>query len=103
MYVLFRVGFLSRYEVFWIFGLLQYSLVEDEVRRQTKTSSVANYKSRGFQLMPDFVDFGTLKEGITYSFTVAIKNVGIDTCRYKVRPPPPSTGLKVIYVPGPVS
>lgn len=53
--------------------------------------------------MPDNVDFGVLKEGNTYSFTVAIKNVGIDTCRYKIRQPPPGTGLRIIYVPGPVS
>ena len=83
--------------------LLQFEVVENDARRQVKTSSVANVKTRGFELMPDNVDFGVLKEGNTYSFTVAIKNVGIDTCRYKIRQPPPGTGLRIIYVPGPVS
>ncbi|XP_067947410.1 sperm-associated antigen 17-like [Watersipora subatra] len=81
----------------------QFALVEENVRRQVKTSSVAHSKIRGIQVMPDHVDFGTLKEGITYSFTVAIKNVGIDSCRYKIRPPPPSTGLRLVFVPGPIA
>lgn len=68
-----------------------------------KTSSVANCKIRGLEVMPNFVDFGILKEGLTYSFTVAIKNVGVDACRYKIRPPPPSTGLRLVFVPGLVS
>jgi len=63
------------------------------VKRQVNTSSMANAKIRGLEVMPDFVDFGVLKEGATYSFTIAIKNVGVDICRYKIRPPPPSTGL----------
>ena len=53
--------------------------------------------------MPNYIDFGILKEGNTYSFNIAIKNVGVDSCRYKIRPPPPSTGLRLVYVPGPVS
>jgi len=53
--------------------------------------------------MPDSVDFGKLKEGLTYSFSVYIKNIGVDSCRYKIRSPPLSTGLRLIYVPGPVS
>ena len=76
------------------------------------TSSVASaqlkmarnvHDLRGFQLLPDSVDFGILKEGNTYAFTVLLKNIGVDTCRFKVTQPPPSTGLRVLFKPGPVS
>ena len=85
-------------------------VVEEPVRRQVRTASVAGTvhhestsKLRGFHLLPDHVDFGVLKEGLSYSQTVMLKNVGIDSCRFKIKQPPPSTGLKVIYNPGPVS
>ena len=58
---------------------------------------------RGFQLLPSEVDFGVLKEGCTYIHTVMMKNIGIDNCRFKIRQPPPSTGMKVLFMPGPVS
>lgn len=58
---------------------------------------------RGFELLPAQVSFGVLKEGCTYVHSVLFKNVGIDSCRYKVKQPPPSTGLRVLYQPGPVS
>lgn len=84
--------------------------VEEPVRRQVKTASVAGAvkpestsQLRGFLLLPDTVDFGILKEGMSYSQTVMLKNVGIDTCRFKIKQPPPSTGLRVLYNPGPVS
>ena len=57
---------------------------------------------QGFQLYPAEVDFGVLKEGCTYIHSVTIKNIGIDIARFKVRQPPPSTGLKVLFTPGPV-
>ena len=84
--------------------------VEEPVRRHIKTASVAGTvkpestsKLRGFHLLPDCIDFGVLKEGMSYSQTVMLKNVGIDICRFRIVQPPPSTGLKVIYNPGPVS
>lgn len=49
------------------------------------------------------VIFGILREGNTYSYTARLKNTGIDTCRFKVKQPPPGTGLRVHYNPGPVS
>lgn len=42
------------------------------------------------------------QEGGTYSFNICMRNVGVDACRYKVKQPPPATGLKVLYQPGPV-
>lgn len=76
------------------------------------TSSLAGLKvfgdkkvsaNRGFELVPGEVFFGELREGCTYVMAVNLKNIGIDSCRYKVKQPPPATGLQVIYKPGPVS
>jgi hypothetical protein len=58
---------------------------------------------RGLILLPEEVEFGVLKEGNTYAFTVILKNTGVDTCRFKVKQPPPATGIRIIYKPGPVS
>ncbi|XP_074656457.1 sperm-associated antigen 17-like [Tubulanus polymorphus] len=83
--------------------------VEDNVRRQVMTSSIAGATEigkklmaglRGFALLPTRVNFGTLREGYTYHYNVHLKNVGIDACRFKIRQPPPSTGLRVIFNPG---
>nr|DBA34630.1 TPA: hypothetical protein GDO54_002176 [Pyxicephalus adspersus] len=32
-----------------------------------------------------------------------MKNIGVDFCRFRVKPPPPSSGLRVTYTPGPVA
>ncbi|XP_035266717.1 sperm-associated antigen 17 isoform X2 [Anguilla anguilla] len=85
--------------------------VEEPVRRKVRTVSVLGSQlnghvptpPRGFQLLPAEVDFGVLREGYTYSVTVMMKNVGVDSCRFSVKQPPPATGLKVIYTPGPVA
>ena len=85
--------------------------MEDPVRRHIYTSSVAGASAqgahtlarmRGFELLPNYVDFGVLKEGNTYAFPVHLKNTGIDACRFRVKQPPPSTGLRVLFRPGPV-
>lgn len=86
----------------------QFTSVEDPVRRKVKTSSVAESvmrgnAKRGFELLPPEIVFGVLKEGNTYSYTARLKNTGIDTCRFKVKQPPPGTGLRVHYTPGPVA
>ena len=87
-------------------------MIEDPVRRHTNISSVAGAtlngahtlaNMRGFELLPSSVDFGVVKEGCTYSFKVCLKNTGIDACRYRLKQPPPSTGIRVLYQPGPVS
>uniref|UniRef100_A0A8D1TT64 Sperm-associated antigen 17 n=1 Tax=Sus scrofa TaxID=9823 RepID=A0A8D1TT64_PIG len=84
--------------------------VQDSVGGRVRTSSVAsaainNISSSpfGFHLLPPSVKFGVLKEGHTYATTVKLKNVGVDFCRFKVKQPPPNTGLKVTYTPGPVA
>lgn len=90
----------------------QFDELEDSVRRKIFTSSIAGAQAkgmadlsrmRGFELVPGEVNFGTLREGCTYAFQVNLKNVGVDSCRYKIRQPPPGTGLQVVYTPGPVS
>uniref|UniRef100_A0A3Q3LHS1 Sperm associated antigen 17 n=1 Tax=Mastacembelus armatus TaxID=205130 RepID=A0A3Q3LHS1_9TELE len=69
-------------------------------RRLLKCSLVV---ARGFQLLPSRADFGTLREGTSTAITVLMVNVGVDTCRFHVKQPPPATGLQVIYNPGPVA
>nr|XP_019586156.1 PREDICTED: sperm-associated antigen 17 isoform X4 [Rhinolophus sinicus] len=84
--------------------------VQDSVGGRVKTSSVASTAINnahsspfGFHLLPPSVKFGVLQEGHTYAATVKLMNVGVDFCRFRVKQPPPSTGLKVIYTPGPVA
>ncbi|XP_044531471.1 sperm-associated antigen 17 [Gracilinanus agilis] len=84
--------------------------VEDSVGGRVNTSSVAAAALNsvkpppyGFHLLPPEVNFGVLKEGQTYATTVKLRNIGVDFCRFQVKQPPPSTGLKVIYTPGPVA
>ncbi|RMX55265.1 hypothetical protein pdam_00021346, partial [Pocillopora damicornis] len=55
--------------------------IEDPVRRGVHT--------------PLQVSFGVLKEGCTYVHSVILKNIGIDSCRCKIKQPPLSTGLPV--------
>ncbi|XP_018425052.1 PREDICTED: sperm-associated antigen 17 [Nanorana parkeri] len=84
----------------------KFAAVEDPVRRRVSTSSTtppANSIPRGFHLTPAVAQFGTLREGYTYAMTVIIKNIGVDFCRFRVKPPPPSSGLRVTYTPGPVA
>uniref|UniRef100_A0A672YSF0 Sperm associated antigen 17 n=1 Tax=Sphaeramia orbicularis TaxID=375764 RepID=A0A672YSF0_9TELE len=85
--------------------LLQFLSVEEPVRRKCRTVSLTDGSAivRGFQLLPTVVDFGTLQEGTSSTITVVMKNVGVDTCRFHVKQPPCSTGLRVIYNPGPVA
>jgi len=93
-------------------SLFQYISVEDPVRRKVNTIVTAGASvkgqaqlalARGLILLPEEIDFGILKEGNTYVFTVQLKNTGVDSCRFRLKQPPPATGLRVIYKPGPVS
>ena len=95
-----------------MYNLFQYIQVEDPVRRKTNNSLTAGatmkgqsqlMAMRGLILRPEEVEVGVLKEGNTYAFTVILKNTGVDTCRFKVKQPPPATGIRIIYKPGPVS
>ncbi|KAM3857609.1 sperm-associated antigen 17-like [Diretmus argenteus] len=83
----------------------QFLSVEEPVRRKCRTISLNDPSCvvRGFQLLPSSVDFGTLREGASYAVTVFMKNVGVDICRFSVQQPPPATGLRVFYNPGPVA
>ncbi|CAL1544731.1 unnamed protein product [Lymnaea stagnalis] len=91
---------------------LRFKEIEDPVRRQVKTSLTVGATPKGQKLLsdmrglicyPEGVDFGVLKEGCTYAYNVYLKNTGVDACRFKVIPPPPATGLRVIFKPGPVA
>ncbi|KAK7909698.1 hypothetical protein WMY93_014382 [Mugilogobius chulae] len=83
----------------------KFQSVEEPVRRKCRTISLTNpdFIVRGFHLHPPRVDFGPVLEGTTSSVTVIMKNVGVDTCRFHIKQPAPSTGLRVMYNPGPVA
>ncbi len=49
------------------------------------------------------IDMGVLKEGERYSYTARLKNIGIDSCRYKIKQPPHGSGLSVHFAPRLVS
>jgi len=85
--------------------------VEEPVRRRVNTvawtgATTAGHdtmrRMRGLSVLPARLDFGVLKEGCTYTLGVSLHNTGIDACRYRVRQPPPGTGIRVLYKPGPV-
>lgn len=89
----------------------QYISIEEPVRRKVNTSLTAGASIKGQNqlshmsgliLFPEEVEFGVLKEGCTYCYTVYLKNTGIDSCRFRIKQPPPATGLRIIYNPGPV-
>ncbi|NXY17752.1 SPG17 protein, partial [Atrichornis clamosus] len=78
--------------------------VEDPVAGKLNTSSLATRQDlNSFHLIPPRVTFGVLKEGCTYATTVIMKNVGVNFSRFRVKQPPPHTGLRVMYTPGPVA
>jgi hypothetical protein len=57
---------------------------------------------RGCEIFPQQIQFGVLREGVTYACDFELVNVGIDACRFKIKQPAAETGLKVVYKPGPV-
>ncbi|NXU22316.1 SPG17 protein, partial [Thalassarche chlororhynchos] len=79
--------------------------IEDPVAGKVNTSSLATTKQHltGFHLIPPRLMLGVLKEGCTYAATVILKNVGVNFSRFRVKQPPPCTGLRVMYTPGPVA
>uniref|UniRef100_A0A8C3A3I6 Sperm associated antigen 17 n=1 Tax=Cyclopterus lumpus TaxID=8103 RepID=A0A8C3A3I6_CYCLU len=83
----------------------KFLAVDEPVRRKCRTISLTDPSviTRGFLLLPSSVDFGTQQEVTSSAITVVMKNVGVDTCRFYVKQPPPATGLRVIYNPGPVA
>ncbi|EDV25105.1 uncharacterized protein TRIADDRAFT_56694 [Trichoplax adhaerens] len=82
----------------------KYMKIESPVRRDVNTASVSNGRqSRAFEVYPDCVEFGVLKEGYMYRSTFLLKNIGVDVGRYKITQPPPSTGLKASFQPGPLA
>ncbi|NWI83585.1 SPG17 protein, partial [Dryoscopus gambensis] len=78
--------------------------IEDPVAGKISISSLATRQDlTGFCLIPPQVTFGVLKEGCTYATTVILKNVGVNFSRFRVKQPPPYTGLRVMYTAGPVA
>nr|XP_030122486.3 sperm-associated antigen 17 [Taeniopygia guttata] len=78
--------------------------IEDPASGKVSISSLATRQDlTNFHLIPPRVTFGVLKEGCTYATTVIMKNVGVNFSRFRVKQPPPHTGLRVMYTPGPVA
>ncbi|NWZ79701.1 SPG17 protein, partial [Poecile atricapillus] len=78
--------------------------IEDPASGKVNISSLATRQDlTSFHLIPPRVTFGVLKEGCTYTTTVIMKNVGVNFSRFRVKQPPPHTGLTVMYTPGPVA
>ncbi|NXK63442.1 SPG17 protein, partial [Sylvietta virens] len=78
--------------------------IEDPASGKVSISSLATRQDlSSFHLIPPRVTFGVLKEGCTYATTVIMKNVGVNFSRFRVKQPPPHTGLRVMYTPGPVA
>ncbi|NXR17307.1 SPG17 protein, partial [Cinclus mexicanus] len=78
--------------------------IEDPASGKLRTSSPATRQDlNSFHLIPPSVTLGVLKEGCTYATTVIMKNVGVNFSRFRVKQPPPHTGLRVMYTPGPVA
>ncbi|NXC96372.1 SPG17 protein, partial [Certhia familiaris] len=78
--------------------------IEDPASGKVSTSSVATRQDlTSFHLIPPRVTFGVLKEGCVYATTVILKNIGVNFSRFRVKQPPPYTGLRVMYTPGPVA
>lgn len=53
-----------------------------------------------FQVLPDRVNFGTVEKGCTYTRRVQLSNVGVNSRRFKIKPPPNQSVVKVHYSPG---
>ncbi|XP_060922240.1 sperm-associated antigen 17 isoform X2 [Limanda limanda] len=83
----------------------QFLSLDEPLRRRCRTVSLINpdVVVRGFVFLPPSVDFGTVREGTSSFITVVMRNVGVDTCRFHLKQPRASTGLRVIYNPGPVA
>ncbi|XP_056016106.1 sperm-associated antigen 17-like isoform X5 [Ostrea edulis] len=91
---------------------IKYISVEEPVRRKVNTSLIAGASIKGQNqlshmsgliLFPEEVEFGVLREGYTYCYTVYLKNTGVDSCRFRIKQPPPATGLRINYKPGPIA
>lgn len=66
--------------------------VEEPIRRTLRTASTSQgtlttIERRGFALLPERLDFGVLKDGSVYSGSVRLRNLGVDSCRFRVTQP----------------
>lgn len=68
-----------------------------------RQSIIVKGKSSGFKVTPERINFGTVKEGCSYSAHCSLRNVGITASRFAIKSLPASTGIKVIYTPSSVS
>ena len=53
-------------------------------------------------LVTPALNFGKVKDGEVFSYMLQIKNSGLDPKKFRIRLPPPKTGLRVLYQAVPV-
>ncbi|CAI9738928.1 Hypothetical predicted protein [Octopus vulgaris] len=59
--------------------------------------------SKSLELSVKELQFGKIKVGQTYEKFFFLRNIGVDSCRFKIKQPPPTSGLKVFYRLGPIA
>eukprot|EP00117_Sycon_ciliatum_P024408 scpid3481/ scgid20486/ Sperm-associated antigen 17; Projection protein PF6 homolog len=91
----------------------KYLATDGSIHRRMHTSSVqaaaAKLSSSGhtevdivsklhtFVVQPSSLDFGRLQEGCTYHLSFSLINTGVDSGRFRIKQPPPATGLAALY------
>lgn len=97
--------------IFLVCLSLQYLASDADIHRRVRTSSVQQtavamegqttahivHRLHGFVLHPTSLDFGLLQEGCTYHMAFSLLNTGVDMGRFKIKQPPPATGMTVLY------
>lgn len=59
-----------------------------------------HFQPTQMQLQPENVDFGIVRKGVTYIRHVQLHNIGVHSSRFRIKPPPKSSGIKIHYSPG---
>ena len=89
----------------------EYMERELPVRRFVKTTSVMQASGKGqkamkqlfgFELFPEKLDMGVLAVSSVYRLGFSLRNVGVESARFRVKQPS-TDGLRVVFKPGPVA
>eukprot|EP00106_Octopus_bimaculoides_P000958 XP_014768400.1 PREDICTED: sperm-associated antigen 17-like isoform X1 [Octopus bimaculoides] len=59
--------------------------------------------TKSLELSVNEIQFGKVRVGQTYEKSFFLRNTGVDSCRFKIKQPPPSSGLKILYRLGPIA
>ncbi|CAH8626338.1 unnamed protein product [Dicrocoelium dendriticum] len=90
---------------------VKQAIIEDPVRRMTLFTSMIGGPevgqlelrlTRGIRLQPCRVECGRVPAGSTRFYCVRLVNWGPENAYFRVRQPPESSRLRVLYTPGPI-